>query len=209
MEKSYPEEEDRILCVWKPTTTELKQKDYDVNPKIMFAVVVDTVLTFKQNGIDNTVIVTAFKDYSTDENSSFYCTDCSSKGIIRFQTTEGKMKPISYYKLDPEANMYDGGNKSAILKLDEENIFYSVPSHEEYGGGGNNYESIFSLSGELLFSYRSNGFWGGAGERYAENSSSETEMKIDKVNKTITLIENSFYTTKKGSKKTKEKYNFY
>ena len=70
-------------------------------------------------------------------------------------------------------------------------------------------ESIFSLSGELLFSYRSNGFWGGAGERYAENSSSETEMKIDKVNKTITLIENSFYTTKKGSKKTKETVGTY
>jgi len=201
-------DEERTLCIWKPTIADLKIKEYDANDtKIMFAVSVDTVLTFNQNGIDNTIIVTSFGDFSTDENTNLYCADCNhSSGFIRLQpATEGKIKPVSYFKLETEMNKYS--YKSSILKLDEENIFYSVPSSEDFAGGNRVYTDIFSLDGKNLVGYETSTNLGRTDGGY---SMSDTEMKIDKENKIFKII-NFFnrYNSKGKLVESKKDYSSY
>ena len=198
---TYKKLEDDNYCVWKPTATEinkLKQSNQDNDwlnlndPKIMFATVVaDALLTFKQNGIDNIVIATNLNSYSTDDKNVFIGGAADIVGFVRFQTTDGKrMKLASNNMVLTEMRAF--GTESSILKLDENNIFYSVPSFE---GGFASYSKslneIYSLDGKFMLSYVTAFISGGKEQE-------SNEMQIDQANKLIKIVEPHVTTDKKG-----------
>ncbi len=208
--KTVGEEEN--FCVWKPTITDfdkLKQnvdeyeyKNWIESPKVMFATEIDTILTFKQKGIDNIIIVTKSDNYSDKEELDL---GSGNKGFTRFQTTDGKqMKLVSNDKIITGylTMMFD---KTTILQIDDENIFYNVP-YTEGGAGGHteHYNNIYSLDGKYLLGYQSSS--DSSNYDTGGYSESKTEMKIDGINKTFKLIESSSNYNKKGKllKSTKE-----
>ena len=189
-------------CVWKPTAIEinkLKQNSQDEyndwlsDPKLMFAAeVADSALTFKQNGIDNIVVATTISSYSSgDKNASPGW--ANMEGFIRFQTTDRRqMKILNNSLISIEMGSVGGAE---ILKLDEDNVFYSIFSWE--GGTASHdlqQQSIYSLNGDFLLSYITN--FMSAGQLQESN-----EMKIDEVNKLIKIVEPRITTDKKGKVK--------
>lgn len=198
-------------CVWNPTiadfdklrqNNEEEYKNWIKDTKITLATQIDTVLTFKQSGIDNIVIITKSEEYSDREELYL---GSGNKGFMRFQTTDGKhMKLVSNDKLVTGflTLMFE---KPKILQLDEDNIFYDVP-YTEGGAGGHteHYDNVYSLDGKLLVNYQSSSDW--SNFETGGYTTSETEMKIDNINKTIKLIESNASYNKKGKliKSTKE-----
>lgn len=212
--KAVNDEEEKF-CVWKPELKDfskakqnLNEDEYEYLTKNVktFATQIDTILTFKQKEIDNIVIVT----HSADDDSYTYCQSCGYQGFIRFQTTDGKqMKLISNDKIVTES-VSTAGQNATILQIDENNIFYNVPYYEGGAAGHTeHYDNIYSLDGKLLVNYQSSSDW--SNFETGGYATSETEIKIDKVNKTIKLIESSGNYNKKGKliKLTKETIGTY
>lgn len=217
---TYKNIDDDNYCVWKSTNADyniLNQNNKDggnykaeADPKEMFATKIDTVLTFKQNDIDNIVMVTRSNNYNIDDKNIFISRSGGYRGFVRFQTQDGKqMKLVSNDKIVTDF-MTSGGENSRILKLDEENIFYEVPYYEGGAGGHTeHYRDFYSLDSKYLFGYQSSSDWSNFDT--GGYATYETEMKIDSVNKTIKLIESSGSFNKKGKliKSTKETIGTY
>lgn len=193
-------------CVWKPTATEINElrqnskddyNDWLNDPKLMLAAEVrDSVLTFKQNGIDNVVITTTLSSYSLDDKTSAPGWSHIG-GFLQFQTTDGKkMKLLKNKMVLPEIGSV---GDAEILKIDAENIFYSVVSWE--GGTAAHdmqQQNIYSLDGDFLLSYITQ--FVSAGQQQESY-----EMKIDETNKLIKIVEPKIIADKKG-KVIKETY---
>lgn len=193
-------------CVWKPTAAEISElrqsskddyNDWLNDPKLMLAAEArDSVLTFKQNGIDNIVITTTLSSYSLGDKTAAPGWSHIG-GFLQFQTTDGKqMKLLSNKMVLPEMGSV---GDTEILKIDEENIFYSVVSWE--GGTASHdmqQQNIYSLNGDFLLSYITQ--FVSAGQQQESY-----EMKIDEANKLIKIVEPKIITDKKG-KVIKETY---
>lgn len=181
--KKLQEYNNKIYCVWKPTTADFSvlnqnNKDDDFKreqaPNLILATQIDTIMTFKQNGISNIVIATASWDNPMD------CFACGAyTGITRFQTTDGNtMKLISNNKIMIQSGAYGRPVNISILQIDDENVFYKMINEGSHQGESFYNGSLYDLNGNYVMD-------------------SDEELKIDKANKII----KSIYYDDNGKKK--------
>ena len=187
-------------CVWKPELADFGSFDEERAKYLReyaptLATKVDTVMSFKQNGINNTILATG--SYFISENNDIESSHVASvlTGIIRLQSTDGKsMKLVSNQKIMTESGAWGKPGRISILQIDDENIFYKMESSDMHQGVVNSLTDIYSLDGNLLIGYEDYDSSAMNDENYDTH---ETKMEIDQVGKIVKLI-SSNKTYKKG-----------
>ena len=198
-------------CLWKPSLedfSKLKQNsedgawsDYNIN--LTLAAAVDTVMAFRQNGIDNIVIAVASHELNDYGGIADFHSSGAFTGFIRMQNTDGKLlKLTSTDKLMLYTGSFGNNGDVNILKLDDENNFYKITDSQMHQGFADTVVMYYDLNGKAVMSYDDHN---SAGYNPDDYEDSETKMDIDKVNKTIKLISiNQRYKNEKLVKNAKE-----
>ncbi|MCG2792386.1 MAG: hypothetical protein L6262_02410 [Weeksellaceae bacterium] len=207
---SYKNIGDKNYCVWKPTPQDfgkMKQNSNgtwtDMDPNLILATEVDTVMTFQQNGTNKMVIATASHELNENGGIADYHAAGAYTGFIQMQITEEKtLMPISIDKLMLYSGSFGNSGEVGLLKIDDNNMFYEVTDSQMHQGVSDTGYSYYDFSGKSVLGYWDSDNGGFDPDNY---DTSETKMEIDKINKLIKLVTvNQHYTKGKLIKSSKE-----
>lgn len=185
---TYKKFYDEQFCIWKTEPKDFSKietlfeddKDrikYLTEQNSILATKIDTVISFKKNGVSNVVL--GISSFSTDGDGVYVdCNACSALiGIIRLQETDGQQMKLAHLeKVLIEAGGA-GCQKIDVLNLDDDNVFYEIKESMAYKGGERYFTArYFDLNGNIVTRFDDDGYC------------TDYKTEIDRTNKTFKLI---------------------